>query len=238
MVSINEITENLPRLMVFFVFFIIFFSLFVSFKYGAEDYKKTRFGTFFSTLTSAVILLVSMNIIVTTVSFEYNQHFLRVNKTKEIVDKLWLYPQQLLKNSSNIRPEFLAGFYLNNLEMYHLAFSKDKKTPLTIQAIAEEQFIANVMIQAWEDCLITRKFDETPLSIWITGFLSWAHNPYFEHYYKIGKFGYKESTIKLADLLFEYAEKIPVPVTDPTVYDKISLQMQKDPRYIALERSL
>lgn len=235
---VDDIINQLPRVMVFSVVVIIFFSLFVAFKYGAEDYKKTRISVFFSNLTSVVILLVSMNIIVTTVSFEYNQRFLRVNKTKEVIDKLWLYPQQLLKSSLNIRPEFLAGFYLNNLELYNLVFLNNKKTPLTVQGIAEEQFIASVMLQAWEDCLMTRKFDETPLKLWVTGFLTWAHNPYFAHYYKIEKFGYKEATIKFAELLFEYAEKIPTPVTDPTVYDKIALQMEKDQRYIALERSL
>lgn len=52
------------------------------------------------------------------------------------------------------------------------------------------------------------------------------------------KFNYQNFTNQLAELLFEYAEKIPVPTEDIHVYQRTVEKMQKDPRYIALIESL
>ncbi|WP_165397101.1 hypothetical protein [Legionella sainthelensi] len=52
------------------------------------------------------------------------------------------------------------------------------------------------------------------------------------------KFNYQNFTNQLAKLIFEYAEKIPVPTEDIYVYRRTVEKMQKDPRYIALVKSL
>lgn len=114
----------------------------------------------------------------------------------------------------------------------------NKKTALTQTAIIEEQFISNVMMLAWVDCLTIRRYDETPLTYWLRAFLTWAQNPYFKAYYDRLKFGYDPATVGFANLLFEYAEKIPVPTEDTEIYSKTAEQMMNDPRFISLIKTL
>jgi hypothetical protein len=229
-------SELIPIIISTVVIGIMIFSFYVTIKYrNTEQYKNTRISVFFSTLASVAIIFVGFNIVLTSIAFESNQLFSRVTKTKEAVDKLWLYPNQLLISSHDIRPEFLASFFMSNLELYNMILLPNKKSILTGSGAAEEQFIANVMLQAWEDCLTIRKYDSTPLDSWLKAFLTWAQNPYFEAYYKRIKFAYKESTVQLGDLLFEYAKKIPVPTIDTKFYESTTEKLKKDPRFIALK---
>lgn len=230
---------TIPFIISVVIIIILLFSFYITIKYrNPTQYKNTRINVFFSSLTSVAIIFVGFNIVLTSFSFEYEQQFSRLTKTKDAVDKLWLYPNQLLKTSPNIRPEFLASFYMNNLDLYRLVLLPNKKAPLTKEAIVEEQFISTVMIQAWEDCLMMRRYDETPLSFWIESFLTWAQNPYFKAYYHRVTFEYQDFTNQFAELLFEYAEKIPVPTEDIRVYQQTVEIIEKDPRYIALMKSL
>ncbi|MBA2656922.1 MAG: hypothetical protein H0U70_08030 [Tatlockia sp.] len=232
-------SEIVPIIISTVVICILLFSLYVTIKYrNPEQYKKTRINVFFSTLASVAIIFIGFNIILTSISFEFNQTYTRINKTKDAIDKLWLYPNQLLKTSPNIRPEFLASFFMSNLDLYNLILLPNKKTNMTKESIIEEEFIANVMLLSWSDCLTIRKYDKTPLNYWLTGFITWAQNPYFRAYYERIKFGYDPKTIELAELLFEYADQIPVPTKDTSVYPKVIELMMKDPRYISLLKSL
>ncbi len=193
---------------------------------------------FFSALASVAILFVGFNVVLTTISFEYNQQFARITKTKEAVDKIWLYPNQLLKTSPHIRPEFRASFFLFNLDLYNKVILPNKKSLLTDLGIIEEQFIASVMIQAWSDCLAVRNYDLSSLRYWLRGFLTWAQNPYFRSYYTTLRFEFANTTTQLADLLFEYAEKIPVPTENRQIYIDTAEKMMADPRFKALIKAL
>ncbi|MBA2652208.1 MAG: hypothetical protein H0U73_08080 [Tatlockia sp.] len=218
---------------------IFLFSLYVTVKYrNPEQYKQTRINVFFSTLASVAIIFVGFNIVLSSISFEYNQHFTRVNKTQDATDKLWLYPNQVLKTSLNVRPEFLASFFMSNLDLYNMILLPNKKSRLTKLGIVEEEFIANAMLLAWSNCLTIRKYDQTPLDYWLRGFLTWAQNPYFKAYYERLKFGFDPNTVLLGDLLFEYAATIPVPTKDTIIYTKTIEKMMKDPRYISLLKAL
>lgn len=235
MVSTQSTFNIVSIIICIIVISIMVFSFYVTFKYRSpEQYKQTRINVFFSALASVAIIFVAFNIVLTTISFEYNQHFARLTKTKEAVDRLWLYPNKVLKTSRNIRPEFLASFYLSNLDLYNLVILPNKKTNLTQEGIIEEQFIAHVMIQSWEDCLIIRRYDATPLTYWLRSFMTWAQNPYFKKYYERIKFSYTENTLILGDLLFEYAAKIPVPTKDINDYSNTVEELMRDPRYINL----
>lgn len=229
----------LPILISFAIATIMLFSVYITIKYrNPKQYENTRLNVFFSSLTSVAIIFVGFNIVLTSISFEFQQQFSRLTQTKEAVDKLWLYPNQVLKSSTNIRPEFMASFFMSNLDLYNLILLPNKKTALTKEAIIEEQFISTLMIQAWEDCLIMRKYDETPLAFWIASFLSWAQNPYFKNYYNRSKFEYQDFTNDLAEILFEYAATIPVPTKDISIYSKIVSKIETDPRYLALLEKL
>ncbi|MBA3536292.1 MAG: hypothetical protein H0T84_06760 [Tatlockia sp.] len=214
------------------------FSIYVTVKYrNTEQYKKTRLNVFFSTLASVAIIFVGINILLSSLSFESSQSISRQNKTKEAVDRFWLYPNRLLESSTHIRRLFRASFFLNNPEVYNMARAKED-LPLTIDTIAQEQFISNVIIQAWEDSLTIRDYDETPIKYWLRTFITWAQSPYLKSYYHVSKQGYKESTRTLAELLFEYAEKIPVPVENTNIYITTVDKLMKDARYLALMQFL
>ncbi|MBA2710537.1 MAG: hypothetical protein H0U57_08100 [Tatlockia sp.] len=235
----NHDIDLLPLVISSVVIFIMVFSLYVTIKYNSpEQYKKTRLNVFFSTLASVAIIFVGINIMLSSISFEFNQRFIRHTKTKEAIDKLWLYPNQLVQSATHVRPEFMASFFMNNPKLYQLAIAPNKPSPLTLEGSIEEQFIADVMIEAWEDCLSIRKYDQTPIKLWLRSFLTWAQSPYLKNYYLENKYGYMDTTNQLGDLLFEYAQTLPKPVTDINLYNLTVEKMMKDPRFISLIKSL
>lgn len=84
----NILSNILPIIISAVVLSIILFSFYITFKYNsAEQFKQTRINVFFSTLASVAILFVGFNVIMTSVTFQYNQRFARISKTKEAVDK-------------------------------------------------------------------------------------------------------------------------------------------------------
>ncbi|MBA2711356.1 MAG: hypothetical protein H0U57_12290 [Tatlockia sp.] len=239
MAETTLISDILPMIISAIVICIIAFSFFVTYKYRNPDqFKQTRINVFFSALASVAILFVGFNVVMTSIAFETNQKFARITKTKEAVDKIWLYPNELLKSSRNIRTEFRATFFMFNLDLYNKVLLTNKKSVLTDQGLIEEQFIASVMIQAWSDCLSVRNYDLSSLRFWLRGFLTWAQSPYLKSYYDNLKFEFATSTTKFADLLFEYAEKIPVPTTNRKLYIDAADKMMQDPRFITLLKSL
>lgn len=227
-------TDEMPIIVILVVFLILLGSIYVSFKFHPDQYPKTRVSVFFSSLASVAIFLVGINVVMTSVSIENNQQFTRIQQTKSAVDKLWLYPNKLIQDSHHIRPQFLAGFYTSNPMLHALGNAKKEEAPQTLESMVEEQYIANVMIQAWEDYLEQRKFDDTGLEEWLMAFLTWAQNPYFKSYYDMLSFEYYDHTNQFAQILFEYAKPIPIPTTDITVYKKTAQRMLKDPRLIRL----
>ncbi len=209
-------------------------SFLIAFIYRPEKFQKTRMNVFFKTLASIAIVLVGINIIMSALALENNQKFARISKTKEIVDKLWLYPNSLITKSTHARPIFLASFYLNNPQLYEITAARKVDSELTTKMILEEQYISLVMIQAWEDALTMQDYDDTGIRSWIRAFLVWAQNPYLKEYFKKLNQSYRNTTIKFGELLFEYADTIPRPNTDNSIYAEITLRMMKDPRLIKL----
>ncbi len=205
-------------------------SLFVAFKFNPDQYPKTRVSVFFSALASVAIFLVAINIILTSLSFEYNADYTRLLQTKASIDKLWLYPNEIITKSHNIRPKFLAGFYPANVKLYKQANTIKNPPQQSIQSIAEEQYISNLLIQTWEDFLSQRKYDSTEVSTWIKSFLTWAQNPYFKEYFEIFKHQYEAPTIEFANILFEYAAVIPVPTKDTSIYEQTARKILNDKR--------
>jgi hypothetical protein len=226
--------DEMPIVVILVVVATLLGSLYVSFKFHPDQFPKTRVSVFFSALASVAIFLVGINVVMTSVSIENNQKFMRIQQTKSTVDKLWLYPNKLILESRHIRPQFLAGFYTSNAKLYELGNAKKDEAPQSIESIVEEQFISNVLIQAWEDYLEQRNFDDTELEEWLRAFLTWAQNPYFKSYYEMLSFEYRDGTNQFAQILFDHAKSIPVPTTDTTVYTKTVQRMLHDPRLISL----
>ncbi|MBA3536291.1 MAG: hypothetical protein H0T84_06755 [Tatlockia sp.] len=230
-------SDLIPIIISAVVLTIMIFSIFITAKYNDPDlYKKTRIHVFFSTLASAAIIFVGINIILSSISYKNNQRFIRLNTTKEAIDKYWLYPNELLSSLIHIRPDFRASFFMNNPKMYMVSRTTKKNSPQGINTLYQEQFIANVIIQAWEDCLNNRNYDLTPFNLWLSSFLVWAQSPYLKVYYDKFIYGYEDRTKQLGDLLFKYAATLPIP-TNSKDYEAAVEKILNDSRYISLMES-
>ncbi len=196
-----------------------------------SGFAKSRVYVFISILASVAVLFIGLSLMISAYSFEKQEDTTRKAITKESIDKLWLYPNQLIVNSTHARPQFLQSLYTNNP---HLSSIKPKEEPATVISALEEQNLAIVLIQAWEDFLTLRKLDQTGDAVWMNNFIQWAQSPYLKEYFDFLKYNFKETTIRLGTLLFEYGKTLPTPTRDPELYKTTVQKMLKDPRVISL----
>ncbi|MGN6670670.1 MAG: hypothetical protein ACTHJ4_03955 [Candidatus Nucleicultricaceae bacterium] len=189
--------------------------------------KKTKTSVFISIMGSAAVIILAFNVYLTTVNLVAQKQVSNANFTKESIDKLWLLPNQLLAESKNARPEFLASFYYNNQALYERG--KNLETPITIKSELDEQYIGILLIQCWEDYLTLRILDETGDNVWLYNFLQWAQSPYLKAIFDRLKYNFANTTIMFGELLFDYAKKIPIPTTDPEYYNHKVKELLQDP---------
>jgi len=103
------------------------------------EFKDSRASVFISIMGSIAVIVLSFNVIVNTLGLESQNAINKAQFTKTAIDKLWLFPNQLLKEAEQARPEFIASLYYNNSTFYKL--TEGKTTPSTMRSEAEEQYI-------------------------------------------------------------------------------------------------
>lgn len=221
------------KFVLLFLLSIFLIAIFSTVYFRPEEFKKSRFSVFLSVLASIAVILFGISLIVSSLAFQSSIQVTKASITKEAIDKLWLYPNQLLANSKNARNEFLGSFYYNNPSLYQSILKKSSQ-PQTVFTILEEQNIAIVMLQAWEDFMTLRHIDQTGDMVWLNNFIQWAQSPYLKEYFDILKYNYKSTTIELGNLLFEYAKQLPIPTTNAESYHQTIQQLLEDPRLIHL----
>lgn len=194
-----------------------------------DDFQKSRLNVFISILASVTVVLIGLSLVMSAMNYEKTVQINRVTMTKNAIDKLWLYPNQLLATSPHISPEFLRSLYVNNPRLFNSCV-KGKDVTESCISVIEEQNIAIVMIQAWEDYLTVHSFDKTGDRVWLTNFIQWAQSPYLHEYFEQLKYNFKDTTIELGTLLFEYAQKLPIPTNDPRLYYNTVSELLQDPR--------
>ena len=193
-----------------------------------ERFKNTRMAVFISIMGSMAVVVLAFNVILTTINLQTQNTINKAKFTKQAIDELWLFPNQLLKDTQHARREFLASLYYNNKVLYDI--TKGHKTVPTVKSELEEQYIALVLIQSWEDYLTLKNWDNTGDEVWLHNFLQWAQSPYLKAVYDNLKYNFADTTIELGDLLFEYAEELPIPTINPEVYILTIKKLLKDPR--------
>ncbi|MBJ7449085.1 MAG: hypothetical protein JHC93_01850 [Parachlamydiales bacterium] len=218
--------------MLIFVCLIFIASAIVALKLKPDTFLKSRINVFVSILASVAVLLIGISLIISAATLETTEENTHMMITKTAIDKLWLYPNELLTKSTSANPDFLRSFYYNNPRLNAL---KTKEASIdTSQSVLQEQFIAIVMIQAWEDYLTLRKFDSTGDRVWLNNFIQWAQSPFLKDYFENLKYNFKDTTIELGDILFEYGQSLPIPTTNPEIYKNTIDQMLKDEKLIKL----
>lgn len=197
-----------------------------------SDFQKTRLSVFISIMGSMAVVVLGFNVYVSTTGLQVQRTVNNAQFTKESIDKLWLFPNQLFTDKTHARPEFLASFYYNNLTLYDL--TKDLHNKPTLQSELEEQYIAIVLIQCWEDYLTFRTLEKTGDDVWLCNFLQWAQSPFLKKYFNNLKYNYASTTRDFAALLFEYADQIPVPTMDPNIYNFYANKLLKNPQLLKI----
>lgn len=180
-------------------------------------------------MASVGVIIFGFSVVLTAISVKEQVRVNSASLTKQSIDKMWLHPNQLLTDSHDLRAEFISSLYYNNLSLYEFAKNHPKTKP-SAASILEEQNVSINLIQAWEDYLTFREFDQTGDTVWLNNFLQWAQSPYLREQFNNLKYNFAQKTIEFGELLFEYAGKLPVPTTDPTLYQKTVAELLKDPR--------
>lgn len=203
-----------------------------------EEYPKSRANVFISILASVTVILIGLSLAVSAVTLHEAESLIRVFSTKQSIDKLWLMPNRLLASSAKARPAFLASFYTNNLNLKKVCSNPGDEIHSSCGSVLEEQNIAIVMIQSWEDYLTARTLDATGDIVWLNNFIQWAQSPYLKEYFDLLKYNYKATTIEFAEILFQYAAKIPIGTSDPEIYRQTVQVMMQDPGFHKVIRKL
>jgi hypothetical protein len=201
-----------------------------------QKFKESKGSVVVAVIASLAIIFLGLNVISSTMNIDLQVSIAKNSATQQNADKLWTYPNKLFSEKTKARPEFYASLYYNNLNLYKL--TEHLKTKITIESELEEQYISILLFQCWEDHLTFRQLDKTGDGVWLVNYVQWAQSPYLKENFDRLKYNYKESTILFADILFEYARKLPVPTTDPEAYKDLVQEMLKDPRLIKLYNSL
>jgi len=213
-------------------FLLLIGGFFAAYFIKPTEFKNTRTSVFISIVSSMAVVVLGLNVYLNSYSLQEQQITKNAQFTKESIDKLWLLPNNLLTEKKNARPEFLASLYYNNDTLFKL--TKDLHTTETTESALEEQYIAIVLIQAWEDYLTVRMLDKTGDIVWLCNFLQWGQSPFLRKTYKNLKYNFAITTRDFASLLFEYAERISVPCLDAEIYQQLSNEMLRDPKLLRI----
>jgi|GEM_PF-2560641 hypothetical protein len=224
---------NLSESTIIFCLIVLFFiSILGALVIKPKKFQESKAFVFVSILTSVSIVIIGLNVVVNTISLEFQQTVAKMELTKQAGYKMWIYPNQIFCEKDKARPEFLASFYYNNLNLYTL--TKNVETKITLASELEEQFISILIFQCWEDHLTFRNLDEAGDEVWLCNYLQWAQSPYLKANFDRLRYNLAGLTIRFGELLFEYASKLPVPTVDPNSYKDLIDAMLKDPRLIAV----
>lgn len=196
------------------------------------EFQNTRTFVFISIMGSIAVIILAFNVYLETITLALQRKVNEAHFTKETIDKLWLFPNQLLTEKVNARPEFLASLYYNNLTLYNL--TKESHTKSTLHSELDEQYVGILLIQCWEDYMTLRTLERTGDEVWLCNFLQWAQSPYLKDIFDNLKYNYAPITISFGKLLFEYAAHIPIPVKDPEIYKTTVTKLMADSRLLAI----
>ena len=219
------------KAMIIFLCLTILISIVLTLFIRPNEYEKSRYHVFMSILASVAVILIGLSLVISALTFEEQQDINRVSVTESAGTKLWLRPTQLIVSSTKARPEFTKSLFYNNIDLFN---APTKIESQSMASILEEQTIAMMLIESWEDFLTTRHLDKSGDLAWFCTFIQWAQSPYIKQYFYLLKYNFKDTTIALGNLLFEYAEKLPVPTPDPESYLKTGEQMLQDENVIKI----
>lgn len=218
------------KAMIIFFVAVVIISITATLLIRPQDYAKTRFHVFMSILASISVLLIGLSLVISSLTLEGQQEA-NLTVTEQAIAKLWAVPNELIVRSQNARNKFIKSLYYNNPDLFKLS---PREEPETRFSILEEQNIAMMLLQAWEDFLSYKKIIKTSSVPWLCTFIQWAQSPYLKNYFMRYKYFFKDATIEFGNMLFHYASKLPVPTINTEDYPALVSTMLKDPKLIKI----
>ena len=193
-----------------------------------EKYKYTRLNVFMSILEGSTIFLIGLSLGISALTLEEQKEVNYVEVMAKAVANMYSKPDELIARSTHAREKFVKSFYFNKINLYNLPEKKEAETRFSI---LEEQYIMSQLIQAWEDYLRYRHHLLSTDAPWFNVFIRWAQSPFLKDYFNLYKHIHEKQMILLAELLFEYAEKLPIPTPNPDDYVNVVSSMLQDKRF-------
>jgi hypothetical protein len=211
--------------------------------------SATKPGSYIDRVTSKIpvisTFIIGLGIIITYQVFTVTLLSARREATYKIVDRAFTNIIKALDDNYDKCPEFINSLFYpwQKTTFPHAEKNQTKNGDRWTSTL----YIANLIFQSWEDFLtdleswwdleITIQYNEEDEKSWLAVFLTWAQSKELRKIFPTQQLEYNGTTVRLADLLFEYVEKYPANnidevqhITDLIFADKRYADIKSDVR--------
>lgn len=210
--------------------------------------SSTKPGSYIDRLTSKIpvisTFIIGLGIIITYQVFTVTLLSARREATYKIVDRAFTNIIKALDDNYDKCPEFINSlFYPWQKNTFPHAPTNPAKNG---DRWTSTLYVANLIFQSWEDFLtdieswwdltVTIQYNEEDEKSWLAVFLTWAQSKELQDIFPAQQLEYNDTTVRLATLLFEYAEKYPAKNVKDV--DHITDLIFADPRYAEIKNDV
>jgi hypothetical protein len=210
--------------------------------------SSTKPGSYIDRLTSKIpvisTFIIGLGIIITYQVFTVTLLSARREATYKIVDRAFTSIIKALDDNYEKCPEFINSlFYPWQKNAFpHAPAKKEKNEDKWTCTL----YLASLIFQSWEDFLtdleswwdltVTIQYNEEDEKSWLAVFLTWAQSKELQDIFPTQQLEYNDTTVRLANLLFEYAQKYPAKNVEDV--DHITDLIFADPRYAEIKNDV
>jgi len=203
--------------------------------------STTKPGSFVDRLTNKIpvisTFIIGLGIIITYQIFTVTLLQSRREATYKIVDRAFSNINKAIDENYDKSPEFINSlFYSWQKNTFPHAPEKYEKNQ---DKWTTTLYLANLIFQSWEDFLTdleswgdlnySIQYNEEDEKSWLAVFLTWAQSKELQDIFPGQELEYNDTTIRLSNLLFEYAKKYPAKNVEDVKH--ITDLIFEDPRY-------
>ena len=205
-------------------------------------------GSFMDRLSAKIptiaTFIIAIGIIITYQIFTVNFLSIKRDSTYKIVDRAFNDILRGLDENYTNAPNFINSLFYS--------FQREKIPNYSFKPIKKPDrwttvlFIATLIFQSWEDFLtdlsswkelqLQVEYNRDSEIVWLAIFMGWAQSEQLQEIFPIVALQYNQTTIDLAELLFEYAKKYPVTNSEEVI--EVTNKMYDDERYLKIKEEV
>jgi hypothetical protein len=200
-----------------------------------------KVGSFLDRVTGKIPMIstfiIALGIIITYQVFTVNLLTARREATYKIVDRAFTNILKAMDDYYDKCPEFINSLFYP-WQKKSFPHAKPNQT-VDSDRWTSTLYVANLIFQSWEDFLtdlntwwdlqLTLQYDAEDEKSWLAVFLIWAQSKELQNIFQTQKLEYNETTIRLAELIFEYSNKYQAENVDDV--NHITDLIFDDPKY-------